>query len=116
MHHTHHALLDINNIDKDLCSNDSYILEVLTSAAKEIKANIIAYNRYHFGHNSPAGCTVFLMLDESHISAHTYSEEGKISIDVFTCNGLKNVEIATNYIINRFNTDNYSLKIIERFK
>jgi S-adenosylmethionine decarboxylase len=25
------------------------------------------------------------MLDESHISLHTYADEGKMAVDVFTC-------------------------------
>lgn len=116
MYHTHHALLDINDIDASICSNDTFLLSILIDAAEKIDANVIAYNRYHFGHNSPEGCTVFLMLDESHISVHTYSEEGKISVDVFTCNGKKKCEIAAKYILKKLDSKDYSYEVIERFK
>lgn len=37
------------------------------------------------GSISPPGGTFVLCLDESHISLHSYADEGLISIDCFTC-------------------------------
>ena len=34
---------------------------------------------------SPPGFASVVLLDESHISAHCYADEGLIAIDVFTC-------------------------------
>jgi S-adenosylmethionine/arginine decarboxylase-like enzyme len=52
------------------------------------------------GSKSPPGGTFVLCLDESHISLHSYAEEGLIAIDLFTCshqpqshiNALKRIE------------------------
>jgi len=115
MLNTYHVLLDLKEIDKNICSDDTFILKILINSAKSINANIISYSRYRFGHNSPEGCTVFVMLDESHISAHTYADKGKISIDVFTCNGREKCESAAAYIIDKFQTSNFSIKTVERF-
>ena len=54
-------------------------------AARECGVTVINACRYRFGHNSPDGCTVFLMLDESHISVHSYAEQGAMAVDVFVC-------------------------------
>ncbi len=116
MKHTYHALLDIKSASKDLCVNDKLILNVLTDAANSIQANILSTHRYRFGHDTPDGCAVVLMLDESHITAHTYADKGKISIDVFTCNGKENCVLATNMIISDLSATDYELDIIERFK
>ena len=35
--------------------------------------------------NMPYGCTMMYFLSESHLSIHTFVDEGKISIDLFTC-------------------------------
>lgn len=34
---------------------------------------------------TPAGFTSVLLLDESHCSAHCYSDDGLLALDVFTC-------------------------------
>lgn len=35
--------------------------------------------------DTPPGFTCFLLLDQSHFSAHCYTEYGMISVDLFTC-------------------------------
>lgn len=37
------------------------------------------------GSNSPTGFTTVLLLDESHISIHSYADIGLLAIDCFTC-------------------------------
>jgi S-adenosylmethionine/arginine decarboxylase-like enzyme len=37
------------------------------------------------GSVSPPGGTIIIMLDESHISLHSYGEEGILAVDCFTC-------------------------------
>jgi S-adenosylmethionine/arginine decarboxylase-like enzyme len=36
---------------------------------------------------SPPGFTAVVLIDESHVTAHCYSERGWLAIDVFTCGG-----------------------------
>jgi S-adenosylmethionine/arginine decarboxylase-like enzyme len=35
--------------------------------------------------NVPYGATMVYLLSESHLSIHTFVDEGKITIDLFTC-------------------------------
>ena len=72
-------------VDRDLCLNDGRMLQVLARAAERAGANVISQVRYKFGQDSPPGFTAVVLLDESHISAHTYAETGQIALDVFTC-------------------------------
>lgn len=116
MKNSYHALIDISNLSKDICTNDTLLLNILKSAAKKINATIISSNRYRFGHNSPDGCTAFLMLDESHISAHTYADKGKMAVDVFSCIGKEKCEIAARHIIAELEAPNYKMDVVERFK
>lgn len=37
------------------------------------------------GSESPPGFASVALLDESHMSAHCYSDQGKLAFDVFTC-------------------------------
>ena len=36
-------------------------------------------------HSSPPGFTSCVLIDESHVTAHCYSDRGWLAIDVFTC-------------------------------
>jgi len=80
-----HFILDCYGVSSDVCYDDKQLLETVVKATKSGGATIINTSRYRFGHDSPPGCTVFVMLDESHVSVHTYAEEGKMAIDIFTC-------------------------------
>jgi S-adenosylmethionine/arginine decarboxylase-like enzyme len=35
--------------------------------------------------NSPLGFTSCVLIDESHVTAHCYSDRGWLAVDVFTC-------------------------------
>lgn len=48
------------------------------------------------GVKSPPGFTFVLCLDESHISVHSYAEEGLLAVDCFTCS--KNSQAHRNAI------------------
>ncbi|MHC4478102.1 MAG: adenosylmethionine decarboxylase [Planctomycetota bacterium] len=80
-----HVILDCYGVASDVCLDDKKLLETVVRVARAQGSTIINTSRYHFGHDSPPGCTVFVMLDESHVSVHTYANEGKMAIDVFTC-------------------------------
>jgi S-adenosylmethionine decarboxylase len=99
MKNTTHAILDCWLVSQDVCNDDRLLCNVLERAAIKSNCEVIAKNRYKFGHNSPEGCTVFLMLDESHISVHTYAVEGRMAIDVFMSSSKEKCKTAINYII-----------------
>ncbi len=109
-----HVILDCFGVSRDVCLDDKRLLEMVTQAAKSQNATIINTSRYHFGHNSPPGCTVFVMLDESHISVHTYADQGKMAIDVFTC-GNTDAQAIADQLKAQLGLDNYTEKAIERF-
>lgn len=55
---------------------------MLEQAAIIAGANILETISYKF---EPQGVTALCLLSESHISIHTWPEEGCASVDVFTC-------------------------------
>ena len=81
----HHLLVDCRNVARDLCLNDALLLNVMAHAATRAGATVVSQLRYKFGQDSPPGFTCIVMLDESHVSAHTYADLGLIAMDVFTC-------------------------------
>ena len=80
-----HLLIDCQNVKGEICLDDGAFLSVMARAAERAGARVISQVRYKFGHDSPAGFTAIVMLDESHCSAHTYADLGLIALDIFTC-------------------------------
>lgn len=67
------------------CSNlNNYeMLEsTLTQAAIAAQATILKITTHHF---TPSGMTGLILLQESHMSVHTWPEYGYASIDIYTC-------------------------------
>lgn len=85
MHRGRHLLIDCSQVAREVCLDDKVFLNTMARACEHAGANVISQMRYRFGHDSPEGFTAICMLDESHISAHTYADAGLIAMDVFTC-------------------------------
>jgi S-adenosylmethionine/arginine decarboxylase-like enzyme len=48
---------------------------------------------------SEEGWTSVVLIDESHITSHAYSDRGKLAIDLFTCGQKSNPEVLATFII-----------------
>ncbi len=77
-----HLLYDVWVEDSAPLKYTQWWSDLLVQAAEESGATIIAQQFHQF---SPYGVTGFLLLAESHISVHTWPEEGLATIDIFTC-------------------------------
>ncbi len=109
-----HIILDCQNVPRNVCLNDRRVLKVAVEAAVAGGATIINTSRYRFGHDSPPGCTVFIMMDESHVSVHTYADEGKIAIDVFAC-GSANAQTIADQLKAKLELKESKQRKLERF-
>ena len=52
-----------------------------SSGARRVHSHVEDFD----GSVSPLGFAAVVLLDESHVSAHTYSDRGWLAIDAFTC-------------------------------
>jgi S-adenosylmethionine decarboxylase len=60
----------------------------------------------------PIGATIVYLLEESHLSIHTYPELRSCSIDLYSCNTETDFNTALEVIYNFFNRECYILKKI----
>ncbi|MGB1955437.1 MAG: S-adenosylmethionine decarboxylase family protein, partial [Candidatus Poseidoniaceae archaeon] len=86
--HGQHIFLDYNGFFPSKGQNENWFLQKLQqvverSTAREVHAHIEAFD----GIKSPPGFAAVVLLDESHLTAHCYSELGWLAIDAFTCGG-----------------------------
>ena len=77
-----HLLYDLWVDDPTLLQRVEPLRAMLLSATRDSGATVLAD---HFHQFEPHGVTGVLLLAESHLSIHTWPEEGLITVDVFTC-------------------------------
>lgn len=77
-----HILIELWEGDSSLLNNLAYVSKCLSAAATFIGVNIVKEVFHEF---RPQGITGVIVIEESHISIHTWPECGYAAIDVFTC-------------------------------
>lgn len=101
--HGTHIFLDFTGYEAQVEEDGAWMLELLERAvaqsdARNVHANVVQFD----GTVSPVGFAAVVLLDESHVSAHCYSDQGWLAVDCFTCGGTDPAVIA-DYIQNELN-------------
>lgn len=105
-----HLLLEVYNVNFSLLNDSTSLQEVMERGIKRAKMTILNIFSHCF---NPQGCTVVIALEESHVSCHTWPEEGCIAIDVYTC-GEGNPRLVALELLKYLNSKDYSLREINR--
>lgn len=105
-----HYLLNLYGCSFVLLDDERLLIDLLENAAVVSGATVLKTVSHKF---DPQGCTVLCLLSESHISIHTWPEEGKAAVDVYTC-GDCNPKIGCDVIIEQLAATNHTLSYIER--
>ena len=90
-----HFIVEAAGCSKEILSDPKRIEEIFINAAKHAKMTVKASHFFRF---SPTGVSGAVIVAESHISIHTWPEEGYAAIDVYTC-GESDPEKAVDYIL-----------------
>ncbi|MGB1491027.1 MAG: S-adenosylmethionine decarboxylase family protein, partial [Candidatus Poseidoniaceae archaeon] len=83
MSHGSHIMLDCTG---SIGISGDWMLEVMKEAVDNSGARRVHSHVENFdGTVSPPGFAAVVLLDESHVSAHCYSDVGLLAIDAFSC-------------------------------
>ena len=77
-----HYLLELYDCPADILSDPIFIDKKMNEAAHAMEATIVESNFHHF---NPLGVSGVIIIQESHLTIHTWPEYGYAAIDVFTC-------------------------------
>ena len=77
-----HLILDFWGCDRAVLDDASALENALVAAAHAADARIVKRVMHAF---APHGVTGMLLLEESHLSIHTWPEQGYAAIDFYTC-------------------------------
>lgn len=105
-----HLLLEVYGVDFELLNNSENLQNTMVKGIERAGMTILNIFSHCF---VPQGCTIVIALSESHVSCHTWPEEGCIAIDVYTC-GPGNPKIIALELLKYLNSDNYNLRYLYR--
>lgn len=105
-----HYLLNLYGCSFVLLDDIEYLISLLENAAVASGATVVQTIHKKF---DPQGATVLCLLSESHISIHTWPEEGKAACDVYTC-GDCDPKVGCDMIIEQLYSTTHTLSYIER--
>jgi S-adenosylmethionine decarboxylase len=106
----HHVLVSLYGISFHLLDDLAGIKAAFERAVETCGATVL--NRFsHQFH--PQGVTIVYALAESHISIHTFPEEGSCAIDVYTCGDMDSMK-GMRVLIEHFNPIETSIQEVNR--
>lgn len=117
-HFGEHITLDGYGGKYELLNNKDVVLATLRELPSELGMHILAGPEVYFakGNNikDPGGWSGFVVIEESHISIHTFPARGFISADVYTCqNGLDQQKVIAAFT-QRFGLADVEVNFIKR--
>lgn len=90
-----HILFTLKGCPYELLDDESHIRAVLIGATEVSKSRLLSISSHKF---DPHGVTAIALLAESHISIHTWPEDGMAVCDVFTCGDHTKPSLASVYM------------------
>lgn len=106
-----HCLLELYGCSPELLDDHDFVVRTLRAAAERAGATWLNHASHRF---TPQGVTAVGLLSESHISIHTWPEDGFATADVFTCGDVAMPEIACGVLREAFQCTRYEMKRIDR--
>jgi S-adenosylmethionine decarboxylase len=77
-----HYVVDIDNIKNNQIYETEFIKKLCDKLLENTGVNVLNEIHHEF---KPQGYTALYLLSESHMSIHTWPENGKIRLDLFSC-------------------------------
>lgn len=90
-----HILVEFYNCDKEILNDHALIEKYMNEAAEVANATIVTSCFHMF---NPWGVSGAVIIQESHLTIHTWPEYGYASVDLFTCGDSVNPWVAFDYL------------------
>ncbi len=106
-----HCILELYECDEYKLNDEAFVRTTITTAAKVAGATLLNLVTHRF---EPQGVTGLALLAESHISIHTWPENGYAAVDVFTCGNHTMPEKACQVLYTELAARRFSLQRLRR--
>jgi len=105
-----HLLVEYRGCDATLLNDRAFIENVMRQAAVVAGATEVGSIFRNF---NPQGVSGVVVVEESHLSIHTWPEYGYAAVDFYTC-GECTPEAADRYLAERLGSETSEVMVIER--
>ena len=102
-----HCILELYGCDQRKLNDEASLRTTITMAAKRAGATLLNLITHRF---EPQGVTGLALLAESHISIHTWPENGYAAVDVFTCGDHTMPESACEHLRQELGAASHALR------
>jgi len=102
-----HCILELYGCDQRKLDDEAFLRTTITTAAKRAGATLLNLITHRF---EPQGVTGLALLAESHISIHTWPENGYAAVDVFTCGDHTMPESACEHLREELGATKHALR------
>lgn len=106
-----HYTLDVYNCTKDKLAYKDAIEVILNKIVDILQLTKVGESYKQF---EPVGVTGFILLEESHVSIHTWPEHQFAAIDVFSCRSCLDIDKIKKLLENEFDTASVEIQSIKR--
>lgn len=106
-----HIIADLYGVSRDLISFEDKVKEILEEIAEKANLHKVGSMYKQF---QPYGVTGVILIEESHVSIHTWPEYELVNLDIFTCGDVSKVDKAFELCLEKFKPTSYKHKIIDR--
>ena len=106
-----HLLVELYGCDAKTIADVRKIEDVMVGAAKFAKATIVDVVFHSF---SPHGISGVIVIQESHLTIHTWPEYAFASVDIYTCGSKVNPWRAYQYLAKNFRARNVTALEMKR--
>ena len=80
-----HLIAEYYDCRREILDDASSVRQAMLDAAHVIGATVLGENFHQF---DPQGVSGTVVIAESHLSIHTWPENGYVAVDIYTCGGL----------------------------
>lgn len=108
-----HILADFFSCNKNTLSNPELVQQYMHNAAEVANASIVTENFHKF---NPYGVSGAIIIQESHLTIHTWPEYGYAAVDIFTCGDSLRLWDALEYLKNKLECKQFDYNEISRGK
>ena len=110
-HKAIHCIIDLHECDQGLLDDEEFVQRTIMKAIEMTGSTLLKYTYHKF---EPQGLTAIALISESHMSIHTWPENGYAAIDIFTCRQEPSLTKVYEYLVKRFQSGSHTIKYINR--
>lgn len=118
MHFGEHLMIDGYGGKRELLDDREIVLKCLSELPAKMGMRTLSVPEvFRAGDNGikdPGGWSGYVIIMESHISVHTFSARGFVSIDVYTCKNGIDQEFIINYFKEAFELKDIEVNLVKR--